>query len=75
MSRSKILDYQAGRAARIKGVPRDGRKNIDWLRGWDDVQAARDAAWDSAWDAVRASRDAAWDAEDAEAKWQKGQEP
>ena len=38
MSRSEILDYQAGREARIKGFPRDRRKNVDWLRGWDDVQ-------------------------------------
>ena len=38
MKRSEIHDYQAGREARIKGVPRDGRKNVDWLRGWDDVQ-------------------------------------
>ncbi len=56
MSRSEILDYQDGRMARIRGVPRDGRKNVDWLRGWDDVQAD-------------------YDAEDAEAKWRKGQEP
>jgi len=38
MSRSEIFDYQAGREARIKGVPRDRRKNVDWLRGWDDAQ-------------------------------------
>ena len=56
MTRSEIIDYQAGREARIAGVPRDRRKNVDWLRGWDDVQAD-------------------YDAEDAEAKWQKGQEP
>ena len=56
MSRSEIFDYQTGREARIKGVPRNTRRNIDWLRGWDDVQAD-------------------YDAEDAEAKWRKGQEP
>ena len=56
MTRSEIIDYQAGREARIKGAPRDRRKNIDWLRGWDDVQAD-------------------YDADDAEAKWMKGQEP
>ena len=38
MSRSEILDYQDGRNARIKGVPRNSRRNVDWLRGWDDVQ-------------------------------------
>ena len=38
MSRSEIFDYQAGREARIKGCVRDRRKNVDWLRGWDDVQ-------------------------------------
>ena len=43
MKRSEIHDYQAGREARIKGIPRDGRKNIDWLRGWDNVQADYDA--------------------------------
>lgn len=32
------LDYRAGRQARIKGVPRDRHKNVDWLRGWDDQQ-------------------------------------
>ena len=54
--RSEILDYQAGREARMNGCVRDRRKNVDWLRGWDDVQAD-------------------YDAEDAEAKWRKGQEP
>ena len=43
MTHSEIFDYQSGRMARIKGVPRDGRKNIDWLRGWDNVQADYDA--------------------------------
>lgn len=35
--RSEILDYQAGRNASMAGRPRDGRRNVDWLRGWDDV--------------------------------------
>jgi hypothetical protein len=35
--RSEILDYQAGRSASMAGQPRDGRRNVDWLRGWDDV--------------------------------------
>lgn len=36
---SEILNYQAGREARINGAPRDKRRNADWLRGWDDVDA------------------------------------
>jgi hypothetical protein len=38
MTNREIFDYQVGREARIKGAPRDRRKNVDWLRGWDDVQ-------------------------------------
>jgi len=34
---SEILDFQAGREARIAGKLRDGRRNADWLRGWDQV--------------------------------------
>ena len=34
---SEILDFQAGREARIAKKPRDGRRNADWLRGWDQV--------------------------------------
>lgn len=36
---SEILDFQAGREARIANKPRDGRRNADWLRGWDQVDA------------------------------------
>ncbi len=36
---SEILDFQAGREARINGKLRDGRRNADWLRGWDQVNA------------------------------------
>ena len=35
---SEILDFQAGREARIAGKPRDRRRNADWLRGWDQQQ-------------------------------------
>ena len=34
---SEILDFQAGREARIANRRRDGRRNADWLRGWDQV--------------------------------------
>ena len=27
--------------ALLAGLPRDGRRNVDWLRGWDDAQADR----------------------------------
>ena len=37
--RSEILDFQAGREARISGAKRDARRNADWLRGWDQVNA------------------------------------
>lgn len=30
-----ITAFQQGREARISGKPRDGRRNADWLRGWD----------------------------------------
>ena len=43
MTRSEFFDYLSGRVARIKGVPRDGRRTTDWLRGWDDMQAEYDA--------------------------------
>lgn len=36
---SRIRDFQAGREARIAKRPRDGRRNADWLRGWDQVDA------------------------------------
>lgn len=36
---SEIIDFQAGREARIAKKPRDGRRNADWLRGWDQVDA------------------------------------
>ncbi len=32
-----IIAFQAGREARISNKPRDGRRNADWLRGWDAV--------------------------------------
>lgn len=32
-----IIAFQEGREARIDGKPRDGRRNADWLRGWDQV--------------------------------------
>lgn len=35
---SEILDFQAGREARINGKLRDHRRNADWLRGWDQVE-------------------------------------
>ncbi len=35
----RILDFQAGREARISGAKRDARRNADWLRGWDQVDA------------------------------------
>lgn len=36
-----IISFQEGREARIDGKPRDGRRNADWLHGWDtiDMQA------------------------------------
>jgi len=34
---SEILGFQAGREARIANKPRDGRRNADWLHGWDTV--------------------------------------
>lgn len=34
-----IIAFQAGREARISNKPRDGRRNADWLRGWDQVDA------------------------------------
>lgn len=36
---SEILDFQAGREARIANKPRDKRRNEDWKRGWDQVDA------------------------------------
>lgn len=36
---SEILDFQAGREARIAGKKRDGRRDADWLRGWDQIDA------------------------------------
>lgn len=36
---SEILDFQAGREARIAGKKRDARRNADWLRGWEQVDA------------------------------------
>lgn len=41
MSRSEIVEYQRGRNANLAGKPRDKRRNVDWLRGWDDVQDDR----------------------------------
>lgn len=38
---SEILDFQAGREARMANKPRDGRRNADWQRGWDQVDAQR----------------------------------
>ena len=38
---SEILDFQAGREARIANKTRDGRRNSDWLRGWDQVDSQR----------------------------------
>jgi hypothetical protein len=38
MTPFKILDYRAGREAGIKVSPRYILKNVDWLRGWYDVQ-------------------------------------
>lgn len=32
-----IIAFQEGREARIAKKPRDGRRNADWLRGWDQV--------------------------------------
>lgn len=32
-----IIAFQAGREARIANLPRDARRNADWLRGWDTV--------------------------------------
>lgn len=32
-----IIAFQEGREARIDGRPRDGRRNADWLHGWDTV--------------------------------------
>jgi hypothetical protein len=32
-----IISFQAGREARIANKPRDGRRNADWLHGWDIV--------------------------------------
>lgn len=32
-----IISFQEGREARIDGKPRDGRRNSDWLHGWDTV--------------------------------------
>lgn len=32
-----IIAFQEGREARIDGKPRDGRRNADWLHGWDTV--------------------------------------
>jgi len=36
---SEMADFQAGREARINQRPRDGRRNADWLRGWDQEEA------------------------------------
>jgi hypothetical protein len=30
-------DRRAGRNANFAGKPRDAKKNVDWLRGWDDA--------------------------------------
>jgi len=36
---SEILNFQAGREARMNGKLRDGRRCRDWQRGWDQVDA------------------------------------
>ena len=38
-----LFDYSLGRGARLRGYRRDQRKSINWLRGWDDVQADYEA--------------------------------
>ncbi len=38
---SEIIEYQKGRNASMAGQPRDARRNVDWLRGWDDVHDDR----------------------------------
>ena len=35
-----IIAFQAGRGARINNMPRDKRRNADWLEGWDMEEAA-----------------------------------
>jgi hypothetical protein len=32
-----ILAFQSGREAAIAGKPRDGRRSVDWLAGWDQI--------------------------------------
>lgn len=39
-----IIDFQAGREAAIAGKKRDARRNADWLRGWDQVNAEKKGA-------------------------------
>ena len=36
-----ILAFQAGREDAIAGKPRDGRRCVDWLGGWDQVAGER----------------------------------
>ena len=36
---SEMLDFQRGREARMDCKPRGARRNADWLRGWDQVDA------------------------------------
>jgi hypothetical protein len=33
-----ILAFQSGREAAIAGKPRDGRRSVDWLEGFDAVR-------------------------------------
>lgn len=35
-----IIAFQAGREARINNLPRDKRRNADWLEGWDMEEAS-----------------------------------
>lgn len=34
-----ILQFQAGREAAIRRLPRDSRRTKDWLEGYDQVKA------------------------------------
>lgn len=48
-----ILQFQAGREARMDAKPRDGRRTADWLEGWDMAHADI-----CRWDEIRAAK---WD--------------
>lgn len=43
-----IHEFQAGREAAMAGAKRDGRKSRDWLEGFDQTKARKEASYGQA---------------------------